>query len=107
MTRFNRLSIVTLGAVLSMTAGLAFAGDTVSADKIVRALKPTSPTRGLSVGPQVDTAKQAKETSFIDTLRNRKEQLLRSAYMINARDESHVTNYLARQILESAGKLPN
>jgi len=41
-----------------------------------------------------------------DTLRNRKEQLLRSAYMIEARDEAHVTNYLARQILESAGKLP-
>jgi outer membrane protein OmpA-like peptidoglycan-associated protein len=78
MTRFKGLSIVTLGAVLSMTAGLAFAGDTVSADKIVRALKPTSPTRGLSVGPQVDTAKQAKETSFIDTLRNRKTRSLSS-----------------------------
>jgi outer membrane protein OmpA-like peptidoglycan-associated protein len=78
MTRFKGLSIVTLGAVLSMTAGLAFAGDTVSADKIVRALKPTSPTRGLSVGPQVDTAKQAKETSYIDTLRNRKTRSLSS-----------------------------
>jgi outer membrane protein OmpA-like peptidoglycan-associated protein len=78
MTRFKALSIVTLGAVLSMTAGLAFAGDTVSADKIIRALKPTSPTRGLSVGPQVDTAKQAKEISFIDTLRNRKTRSLSS-----------------------------
>jgi outer membrane protein OmpA-like peptidoglycan-associated protein len=78
MTRFKGLSIVTLGAVLSMTAGLAFAGDTVSADKIIRALKPTSPTRGLSVGPQVDTAKQAKEISFIDTLRNRKTRSLSS-----------------------------
>ena len=79
MTRFNKLSIVTLGAVLSMTAGLAFAGDTVSADKIVRALKPTSPTRGLSIGgPQVDPAKQAKEASFIDTLRNRKTRSLSS-----------------------------
>ena len=47
------------------------------------------------------------QQSIRDMLRNRKEQLLRSAYMINARDESHVTNYLARQILESAGKLPN
>jgi len=26
--------------------------------------------------------------------------------MIEARDGAHVTNYLARQILESAGKLP-
>ncbi len=41
-----------------------------------------------------------------DTLRNRKEQLLRSAYMAVARDEAHITNYLAEQILESVGKLP-
>jgi len=26
--------------------------------------------------------------------------------MVEARDDSRVTNYLARQILESAGKLP-
>ncbi|MGH9737810.1 MAG: SurA N-terminal domain-containing protein [Candidatus Acidiferrales bacterium] len=42
-----------------------------------------------------------------DALRTRKEQLLRSAYMTEARDEAHVTNYLAREILESAGKLPD
>lgn len=41
-----------------------------------------------------------------DALRSRKEQLLRSAYLIEVRDEAHVTNYLARQIIESAGKLP-
>jgi peptidyl-prolyl cis-trans isomerase SurA len=41
-----------------------------------------------------------------DALRTRKEQLLRSAYLTSARDEAHVTNYFARQILESAGKLP-
>lgn len=41
-----------------------------------------------------------------DGLRTRKEQLLRSAYLVEARDEAHVTNYLARQILESSGKLP-
>ncbi|MGC1595948.1 MAG: peptidylprolyl isomerase, partial [Candidatus Acidiferrales bacterium] len=46
------------------------------------------------------------QQSVRDMLRNRKEQLLRSAYMVEARDDSHVTNYLARQILESAGKLP-
>jgi peptidyl-prolyl cis-trans isomerase SurA len=42
-----------------------------------------------------------------DALRTRKEQLLRSAYLVEARDEAHVTNYLARQILEFAGKLPS
>ncbi len=42
-----------------------------------------------------------------DALRTRKEQLLRSAYLVEARDDAHVSNYLARQILESAGKLPD
>ena len=41
-----------------------------------------------------------------DMLRKRKEQLLRSAYLTELRDEAHVTNYMARQMLESAGKLP-
>jgi outer membrane protein OmpA-like peptidoglycan-associated protein len=76
MTRLHGISIVTIGAVLSMTAGLALAGDTVSADQILGALKPKSATRGLSVGPQVDTAAQAKEASFVDKLRNRKTRSL-------------------------------
>jgi len=42
-----------------------------------------------------------------DTLRNRKEQLLRNAYLAVARDEAHVNNYLAQQVIESAGKLPD
>lgn len=39
-------------------------------------------------------------------LSTRKEQLLRAAYLTDARNDSQVTNYLARMILESAGKLP-
>ena len=77
MTRF--LSIITAGAALSLTAGMATAGDTVSAEKILDALKPkASVSRGLSTGPQqpVDTAVQAKETSFVSTLRNRKTRSL-------------------------------
>jgi len=54
--------------------------------------------RGIS-DPQV-------QQSIRDTLRNRKEQLLRAAYLAVARDESRVTNYLAQQVLESNGKLP-
>ncbi len=46
------------------------------------------------------------QQSIRDTLRNRKEQLLHAAYLSAARDEAHITNYLARQVLESAGKLP-
>lgn len=75
MTRLNGLSIMIIGAALSMTAGLAFAGDTVSADQILSALKPKPLTRGLSVAP-VDTATQAKETDFVATLRNRKTRSL-------------------------------
>ncbi|HET8922707.1 MAG TPA: peptidylprolyl isomerase [Candidatus Acidoferrum sp.] len=42
-----------------------------------------------------------------DTLRNRKEQLLRSAYLATVRDEARTTNYLAQQVIEAAGKLPD
>jgi outer membrane protein OmpA-like peptidoglycan-associated protein len=76
----NRLlTILTAGAALSMTASLAVAGSTVSAEKILDALKPkTSATRGLSTGPQqpVDVAAQTKETGFVNTLRNRKTRSL-------------------------------
>ncbi|MDI4235971.1 OmpA family protein [Bradyrhizobium sp. Arg237L] len=73
MTRFYGLSILTIGAALSMTAGLAFAGDgVVRADQILNALKSKPLTRGLSTGPeQVDTTATAKETKFVDSLRNR------------------------------------
>jgi peptidyl-prolyl cis-trans isomerase SurA len=46
------------------------------------------------------------QQSIRDALRNRKEQLLRAAFLTTARDEAQVTNYLAKQIIESAGKLP-
>src|SRR3981081_3985905 len=84
MTRFHGLSVLTIGAVLSMTAGLALAGDnTVSADQILSALKPRPLTRGLSTGVQADPAATAKEASFIETLRNRKTRSL----SMNEREE--------------------
>jgi outer membrane protein OmpA-like peptidoglycan-associated protein len=77
MTSFHRLSAITLGAALSMTAGLAFAGDNnVSADQILNALQPKPLTRGLSVGPQADPAVKAREIGFVQTLRNRKTRSL-------------------------------
>src|SRR5258708_38591989 len=73
MTRFHSLSIVTIGAALSMTAGLALAGEnTVSADQILNALKPKPATRGLSTGAQGDPAATAQAASFVETLRHRK-----------------------------------
>lgn len=81
MTSLHRLTAtaaIALGAALSMTAGIALAGDkNVSADQILNALQPKKPlTRGLSAGPQADPAVQAKEISFVDSLRNRKTRSL-------------------------------
>jgi outer membrane protein OmpA-like peptidoglycan-associated protein len=77
LLRLSGLKAITLGAVLSMTAGLALAGDNnVSADQIRNALQPKPLTRGLSIGPQADPAVKAKEIHFVDTLRNRKTRSL-------------------------------
>ncbi len=46
------------------------------------------------------------QQSIRDKLRSSKEQLLRAGYMAQARDDAKVVNYLAKQIVESAGKLP-
>lgn len=41
------------------------------------------------------------------TLRNRKEQLLRAAYISALRNDAVVVNHLARRLVESQGKMPN
>jgi len=67
--------------------------------RILKLITRESPgLRGIS-DPQV-------QQTIRDTLRNRKEQLLRAAYLAIARDEVHVNNYLAQQVIEAAGKLP-
>ncbi|QPF86282.1 OmpA family protein [Bradyrhizobium genosp. L] len=77
MTRSLSFSLLTIGAALSMTAGVALAGsDTVPAAQILNALKPKSATRGLSAGQQVDPAVSAKEAGFINSVRNRKTRSL-------------------------------
>ena len=80
MTSFFKISTaaeITLGAALSMTAGLALAGDNnISADQILHALQPKPLTRGLSVGPEADPADKAREIQFVDALRNRKTRSL-------------------------------
>jgi len=80
MTRFNKLiglKAIAVSVALSMTAGLALAGDNnVTAGQILDALKPKPPTRGLSTGPQEDPAAQAKEAGFLNTVRNRQTRSL-------------------------------
>jgi peptidyl-prolyl cis-trans isomerase SurA len=55
---------------------------------------------------QRELSDPAVQQSIRDNIRNRKEQLLRAAYLAIARNDAKVTNYLAQQIVESAGKLP-
>ncbi|HEY4579587.1 MAG TPA: SurA N-terminal domain-containing protein [Candidatus Acidoferrales bacterium] len=55
---------------------------------------------------QRELASPQVQQSIRDTLRSRKEQLMRAAYLLATRDQTRVVNYLARQVLESAGKLP-
>jgi parvulin-like peptidyl-prolyl isomerase len=68
--------------------------------RILKLITRESPgLRGIN-DPQV-------QQTIRDTLRNRKEQLLKAAYLAIARDEARETNYLAEQVIEAAGKLPD
>lgn len=55
-------------------------------------------------GQRLLTDPQVQQT-IRETLRSRKEQLLRAAYLAVARDESRVENYFARQVLEAHGRV--
>ena len=67
------LSIVTIGAMLSLGVVKAFAAEDVTEDEIVRALAPAKKplTRGLSAGPQRDPAIAAEEGRFVQKIRGR------------------------------------
>jgi peptidyl-prolyl cis-trans isomerase SurA len=67
---------------------------------ILKLISRESPGQRNISDPQV-------QQTIRDTLRNHKEQLLRAAYLTIARDDARVTNYLAQQVIEAAGKLPN
>jgi len=65
-------AIALIGLALSLSAGLAAAGDTVTSDQILRALAPRKPIgRGLTVVPATEPAVDTAESKFVDTLRNR------------------------------------
>ncbi len=80
------LSIITVGAALSLPVSPARAGDdgnskNVTEDEIVRALAPPPKkplTRGLSIGPQTDPAPSATETKLLQTVRGRSTRSLSS-----------------------------
>jgi peptidyl-prolyl cis-trans isomerase SurA len=53
---------------------------------------------------QRDLSMPAVKQQITETLRARREQLLRSAYLTAARTDARVVNYLARRVVESQGK---
>lgn len=55
---------------------------------------------------QRDLSTPAVREGITATLRARKEQLLRAAYLTTARGDATVVNYLARHLVESQGKVP-
>ncbi len=80
------LSIITIGAALSLPVSPTFAGDdgnskNVTEDDIVRALapQPKKPlTRGLSISPQTDPAPSVADTKLLQTVRGRATRSLSS-----------------------------
>lgn len=80
------LSVMAIGAALSLPAAPAFAGDdgnskNVTEDEIVRALAPPPKkplTRGLSIVPQADPAPNVAETKLIQSVRGRATRSLSS-----------------------------
>jgi peptidyl-prolyl cis-trans isomerase SurA len=56
---------------------------------------------------QRDLSMPAVRESITETLRTRREQLLRTAYLTAVRTDAQVDNYLARRLIESQGKLPS
>jgi len=75
------LSIMTIGAALSLGMLAARAGDNVTEDQIVRALAPEKKplTRGLSAGPQAAPGLNADQAKFVQSVRGRATRSLSSA----------------------------
>jgi len=56
---------------------------------------------------QRDPSIPAVREQITQALKGRKEQLLRTAYLAALRNDAQVTNYLAKRLVESNGKLPS
>lgn len=74
------VSIMTVGAALSLCMAAARAGD-ITEDQIIKALTPekTPLTRGLSVGPQTPPGLNADQARFVQSVRGRATRSLSSA----------------------------
>jgi peptidyl-prolyl cis-trans isomerase SurA len=82
-TQPGRVSVVTVGGVHTIV--------------LVVAREPAG---------QRDLSLPAVRERITQTLRGRREQLLRAAYLTAVRNDAQVVNYLARRLVESQGKMP-
>lgn len=97
---FTQASADLRRVVLSMKVGdVSSVLSTGGNYRILKLLARESPGQRELTDPSV-------QQTIREGLRNRKEQLLRAAFLSVARNEATVVNYLARQVLESTGKLP-
>jgi hypothetical protein len=55
---------------------------------------------------QRDLSTPGMRDRITETLRARKEQLLRTAYLTAAQSDANVVNYLARRLVQAQGKMP-
>lgn len=56
---------------------------------------------------QRDLSTPAVREGIVNTLRGRKEQLMRTAYLTATQNQAQIVNYLARRLVETKGKLPS
>jgi len=56
---------------------------------------------------QRDLSTPGVRDRITETVRSRREQLLRAAYLTSARDDATVVNYMARRLVESKGATPS
>jgi len=87
-------------AVLNMKPGTANVVSSGGAHTIVLVV-------GHEPAGQRDLSMPAVRERITETLRGRKEQLLRVAYLTAVRSDATVVHHLARRVVESQGKMPN
>jgi peptidyl-prolyl cis-trans isomerase SurA len=56
---------------------------------------------------QRDLSMPAVKENISETLRSRRQQVLRAAYLTTLRNDAEVVNYLARRLVEGQGKVPS
>lgn len=61
---------------------------------------------GKDTAGQKDLTTPGVKEAITDTLKGRREQMLRSAYVENLRNEAKIENLIAKQVVEAQGKVP-